>query len=168
MAATAIVTIVGSVTGAPVGTKTFGATITSTSAVDLRFPWGVRYSMFFGDEWNYWAAFCTSFAWVALVLLVMPHVPRIASRLAAVGRTALSNYILDTVLCTTLFYGHGFGLFGKLDRVEQWGVVLAIWVVQLALAPLWLRRFHFGPLEWLWRSLTYWQRQPMRRAVAAA
>lgn len=82
--------------------------------------------------------------------------------LGAVGRMAFSNYILHTLLCTTLFYGHGFGLFGKLERHQLYYVVAAIWMLQLIVSPLWLRSFRFGPLEWAWRSLTYWQRQPMR------
>jgi len=82
--------------------------------------------------------------------------------LGAVGRMAFSNYIMHTLICTTLFYGHGFGLFGKLERHQLYYVVAAIWLLQLIVSPLWLRAYRFGPLEWAWRSLTYWQRQPMR------
>ena len=85
---------------------------------------------------------------------------------AAVGRTALSNYLLQTVLCTTLFNGHGLGWFGSVDRVGQVGVVAAVWAVQLVASPLWLRRFRYGPAEWAWRSLTYGTRLPLRRARA--
>jgi uncharacterized protein len=84
--------------------------------------------------------------------------------LAAVGRMAFSNYIMHTLL----FYGHGFGLFGKVERVWQFAIVLVIWAFQLIVSPIWLRYFLFGPLEWLWRSLTYWQRGPFRRNSAAA
>jgi uncharacterized protein len=83
--------------------------------------------------------------------------------LAAVGRTALSNYLLQSLLCTTLFYGHGFGLFGKVPRVGQLGIVLAIWALQLLVSPLWLHYFAFGPMEWIWRCATYWQLQPFLR-----
>ena len=82
----------------------------------------------------------------------------LTARLAAVGRMALSNYLMQSILCTTLFEGWGFGLFGKLDRAELLGVVVAIWLIQLMVSPLWLRYFRFGPMEWLWRSLTYWKR----------
>lgn len=82
--------------------------------------------------------------------------------LSAVGRMAFSNYIMHTVICTTLFYGHGLGWFGNLKRHELYYVVAAIWLLQLIVSPLWLRAYRFGPLEWCWRSLTYWQRQPMR------
>jgi uncharacterized protein len=76
---------------------------------------------------------------------------------------ALTNYLLQTVICTAIFYGHGFGLFGQLERWTQALVVLAVWLVQLILSPLWLGRFRFGPAEWLWRTLTYMKRQPMHR-----
>lgn len=83
--------------------------------------------------------------------------------LAAVGQMALSNYIAQTLICTILFFGFGFGLFNQLERHELFYVVAAIWALELAWSPVWLRHFRFGPLEWLWRSLTYWERQPMRR-----
>jgi len=87
----------------------------------------------------------------------------LTSRLAAVGQTAFSNYILTTVICITIFEGWGFGLFGKLQRWQLYEVVLAVWIVNLAISPVWLKYYRFGPLEWLWRSLTYWKKQPMRR-----
>jgi uncharacterized protein len=80
--------------------------------------------------------------------------------LAAVGQMALTNYLSQSAICTTLFYGYGFGWYGKLERYELWYVVLAIWVFQLTISPIWLRIFRFGPMEWLWRSLTYWKCQP--------
>jgi uncharacterized protein len=82
--------------------------------------------------------------------------------LAAIGQMALSNYVAQTIICTILFYGFGFGLFGKLQRYELYYVVAAIWAAQLIWSPLWLRFYRFGPLEWLWRTLTYWKPQPMR------
>jgi uncharacterized protein len=87
----------------------------------------------------------------------------VTNRLAACGRMAFSNYIAQTLICTTLFYGYGFGLMGRVSRLGQAGIVLAIWILQLWISPLWLRRYRFGPLEWLWRSLSYGARQPMRR-----
>ncbi|MCL4793697.1 MAG: DUF418 domain-containing protein [Bryobacteraceae bacterium] len=82
--------------------------------------------------------------------------------LTAIGQTALSNYVFHSVVCATLFTGVGFGLFGKLQRYELYFVVLTIWAVQMAVSPLWLKHYRFGPLEWGWRSLTYWQKQPMK------
>ncbi len=83
--------------------------------------------------------------------------------LAAAGRMALTNYLMQSLLCAVIFYGWGLGLFMRVPRVGLAGVVVAIWVFQLAISPIWLRFFRFGPVEWLWRSLTYWRRQPMRR-----
>ena len=91
---------------------------------------------------------------------------RLQRRLAAVGQMALSNYLAQTIICTALFYGFGFGLFGVFERYQLYGIVGAIWAAELLWSPLWLSRFRFGPFEWLWRSLTYWRPQPMRRAIA--
>jgi uncharacterized protein len=85
----------------------------------------------------------------------------LTSGLAAVGRMALSNYLMQSLICTTLFYGYGLALFGALDRIQLLGVVVAIWLLQLSYSPFWLRFFRFGPVEWLWRSLTYGKSQPM-------
>jgi uncharacterized protein len=126
--------------------------------------WDAIYTYFVGMQYNYWGSLPLALGWVGLVMLVCqsPQLRPMTRPLAAVGRTALSNYLLQTVLCTTIFYGHGLGLFGKVERVGQMRVVVGVWAVQLVVSPLWLRYFRFGPAEWLWRSLTYWRRQPMR------
>lgn len=77
------------------------------------------------------------------------------NRLAAVGKMALTNYIMHSVICMFVFTGVGFGLFGKLQRHELLYVVFSIWIFQLILSPIWLKYYHFGPLEWLWRYLSY-------------
>ncbi|GAA4813546.1 DUF418 domain-containing protein [Litoribaculum gwangyangense] len=82
--------------------------------------------------------------------------------LAAVGKMALTNYLMHTVICTTFFLGYGFGMFGKLQRYELYYVVIAIWVVQLIYSPIWLKYFRYGPAEWLWRSLSYKKLQPFK------
>jgi uncharacterized protein len=93
----------------------------------------------------------------------------LTSRLAAIGQTALTNYVLHSVVCTFVFTGYGFGLYGRLERYQLYYVVAGCWALSLIASPFWLRHFWFGPLEWCWRSLTYWQRQPMRiRRPAAA
>jgi uncharacterized protein len=76
--------------------------------------------------------------------------------LAAAGRMAFTNYIAQSLIMTTICYGgRGFGLWGELDRPQLWAIVLAIWALQLIWSPVWLRRFEMGPLEWLWRRLSY-------------
>jgi uncharacterized protein len=86
-------------------------------------------------------------------------------RLAAVGQMALSNYIAHSLIYGVVFYGYGFDLFGQLQRYQLYYVVLGMWIFSLIVSPLWLARYRFGPLEWCWRSLTYWKRQPMRIAL---
>lgn len=82
--------------------------------------------------------------------------------LANVGRMALTNYLLQSLIATTFFYGYGFGQFGQWDRVQLCYLVFAIWTFQLALSAIWLTEYRYGPVEWLWRSLSYGVRQPMR------
>ncbi|MBA2355264.1 MAG: DUF418 domain-containing protein [Acidobacteria bacterium] len=87
-------------------------------------------------------------------------------RLAAVGQMALSNYVTHSIVCAVLFDGFGFGLYGQLQRHQLYYVVVSIWCAQLVVSPIWLAHYRFGPVEWLWRTLTYGQWQPMRRRVA--
>ena len=119
--------------------------------------------------------------WVGLIypfqriFLVMAHVAAIIllykSRYAqtlfrcleAVGQMAFTNYIMQSVICTLFFFGYGLNYYAELEFYQIYFVVLAIWIVQLIVSPLWLRFFLFGPLEWVWRSLTYWKRQPFLR-----
>lgn len=83
--------------------------------------------------------------------------------LAAVGRMALTNYLLQSIIAAFVFFGFGLGLFSRLERIEIYLVVLAVWAFEIALSLIWLRHFRFGPFEWLWRSFTYLRWQPMRR-----
>jgi uncharacterized protein len=83
---------------------------------------------------------------------------------AAAGKMALTNYLMQTVVCVTIFYGFGFALFGAFERHELYYIVGSICIAQLICSVLWLKMFRFGPFEWLWRSLTYWKLQPMRDA----
>jgi len=87
--------------------------------------------------------------------------------LGLVGQMALTNYLAQSVICMFLFTGAGFALYGHLERHDLYYVVAAIWLAQLIWSPLWLRLFRYGPAEWVWRSLTYWQRQPMRSEVTS-
>jgi len=105
----------------------------------------------------------------ALILLHRAGVLRFPlARLADAGRMAFSNYLLQTVCCTLLFFGHGFGLYGSLSRAQLMGVWAAVSAVQLLASWVWLHWFRFGPLEWAWRSLVWWKVQPLRREAAAA
>lgn len=88
----------------------------------------------------------------------------ITPRLAAVGRMALTNYLMHSVICAILFTGLGLGLVGQFDRFELYGIVIMIWLLQLVLSPIWLKHYRFGPAEWLWRALTYGAWPPMKRS----
>ena len=88
--------------------------------------------------------------------------------LAPVGRMALTNYLSQSLICTFLFYGWGLGLIGRVGPALCVPLTLAIFAAQILASRFWLRRFRFGPMEWLWRSLTYGRAQPMRRADPAA
>jgi uncharacterized protein len=123
--------------------------------------------------------------WVGLIypfqriLLVMAHVavlillykaqmaPRLFRSLEAVGQMAFTNYIMHSVICTLFFFGYGLNYYAELEYYQLYYVVIAIWILQLIVSPLWLRYFLFGPLEWLWRSLTYWKLQPFLRQATA-
>jgi uncharacterized protein len=100
----------------------------------------------------------TTLGHVGLVMLFTkaPVLGFLKRALAAVGRMALTNYIMHTVIATTLF--GIFRQFGQWQRYELYYLVLAIWIFQLVASPLWLRYFRFGPLEWIWRWLTYGKR----------
>ncbi|MFO0848181.1 MAG: DUF418 domain-containing protein [Gemmataceae bacterium] len=109
------------------------------------------------------------------ILLVMAHVSAIVllyksryaqglfRRLEAVGQMAFTNYIMHSVICTLVFFGYGLNQFAEWEFYQLYFLVAAIWAVQLVVSPMWLRSFRFGPLEWVWRSLTYWRRQPFVR-----
>jgi uncharacterized protein len=83
--------------------------------------------------------------------------------LAAVGRMALTSYISHSIICGIIFYGVGFGLYGTMERHELYYIVFAIFAFQLIFSPLWLKYYRFGPIEWVWRSLTYLKTQPMKK-----
>jgi uncharacterized protein len=84
--------------------------------------------------------------------------------LRPVGQMAFTNYLMQSLMCGLYFFGVGFGMLGKLQRYEIYFVVAAVWIIEIIWSHIWLRFFRFGPLEWCWRSLTYWKKQPMRKA----
>lgn len=134
-------------------------------AVSVAEGWPAFEGFFLYTQYNYWGSIAAALGYVGLVMAVCRSEAwvRRLRPLAAVGRMAFTNYLLHTLLCTTLFYGHGFGLFGKVSRVEQAGVVLAIWILQLVVSPWWLDRFRYGPAEWAWRWATNLERPAFRR-----
>lgn len=99
-----------------------------------------------------------------LILLWKARAAGWLSPLAAAGRMALTNYLAQSLIMTSLFYGgRGLGLMGQVDRPALWGIVVAVWILQLIWSPLWLSRFSMGPVEWVWRCLTYGRFVPIRK-----
>lgn len=115
------------------------------------------------------AIFVTLLYASALILCVKTGALRfVTDALAPVGRMAFTNYIAQSLIMTGIFYGgRGFGLWGQLDRPTLIAIVPAVWVLQLIWSPLWLRRFTMGPLEWVWRRLSYAKPVAFARKVAA-
>lgn len=117
-------------------------------------------------DWDYrWCAFLLqaprelgapfqTIGYAALIYGFWPQLARfrLVAAVACVGRMALSNYLLQTLICTTLFYR--FGLFMKFDRLQLLAFVIPVWAVNMVFSVIWLRFFRQGPLEWLWRQLT--------------
>ena len=128
--------------------------------------WAVERSMFLGYQFNYWGSVPMALGHAGLVLFVVRAglLKRVQQALAAMGRMALTNYLLQTLICTTIFYGHGFGLFGRIERTTQLLIALGILTTQMMGSVAWLRCFRHGPMEWAWRSLTYLRLQPLRPA----
>ena len=103
--------------------------------------------------------------YAALLMLAAPRVAAtgLGIRLRAAGRAAFTNYVLTSLVMTALFYGWGLGLYGEVGAAGQWLFVLLGWALMLAWGKPWLARFRYGPLEWLWRSLSRMQLQPLRK-----
>lgn len=131
--------------------------------------WEMLWMLRVGMLPNYVGSLFIACGHIALVMLIVKSgaMRSLMERFAAVGRMAFTNYLLHTIILTTVFYGYGLGLYGQIERVWQMGFVAAVIGFQLWMSPLWLRHFRFGPAEWLWRSLSYWRLQPMRRTVPA-
>ena len=85
------------------------------------------------------------------------------SLMRPVGQMAFTNYLMQSFMVGFFFYGVGYGMYGKLQRYEMYYIVAATWAVQIIYSHIWLQYFRFGPLEWCWRSLTYWKLQPLRK-----
>lgn len=127
--------------------------------------WSCEYSFFIGSQFNFWGSLPMALGYVGLLMLLCKSriVNTLKKWLAPVGRMALTNYLLQSVIATFIFYGHGLGLYGKISRAEQWLFVLGIWAFEIVFSRWWLKRFKFGPFEWLWRSLSYWKIQPLKK-----
>ncbi len=119
--------------------------------------------LFFAGQY----ALAAGYLGLIVTLLGSPRWAQRLGRLAPMGRMALTNYIMHSAILTSVFYGYAGGMFGQLSRAPQMLMVAIIVIFQLYFSAWWLSRFRFGPLEWVWRSLTYKSLQPMRLADPA-
>jgi uncharacterized protein len=110
-----------------------------------------------------------AFAYAAVVLLWVDsgRLRAVAKALAAAGQMALTNYLTESVVLGFVFYGYGFGWFGRIGPAGGLMMAVILYGLQLSFSELWLQRYRFGPVEWLWRSLTYGQWQTLQRGELA-
>lgn len=145
-----------------------GLAITATSLwLNIEQDWHADYSMFAGRVLNYFGTLALVFGFVGVIVLFSnsAYLPRLKQGLIAVGRTALTNYLMHSVIALFVFGGLGFGLFGQLDRLIQLLLVALIWACQMVLSVWWLKRFRYGPVEYCWRCASQWSLVPMRRTA---
>ena len=119
--------------------------------------WNAAYVMNIGANYKFVSGLFMALGYIGLVIWCYKKgiFKKFQNRLRATGRMAFTNYIGMSVICTLLFNGHGLGLFGTLDRLQQFLIVISVWVLILIISPLVLKNYRLGPLERLWRKLTY-------------
>ena len=130
--------------------------------------WDMLWLFRVGGIPNYFGSLLIAAGHIALVMTIVRQawLPRLMARFSAVGRMAFTNYLMHSLVMTTIFYGYGFGLYGQVPRIWQMAFVAGMIGFQLWFSPFWLARYRFGPAEWFWRSLTYLRVQPLKRAAA--
>jgi len=126
-----------------------------------RHHWQSRNFLLVGEPLSYLGGLFVGLGWIGLVMLLCQRTLRLAP-LAAVGRMALTNYLLQSLICTSIFYGHGLGQFGRIGRVDQLAIAAGVCALQLTLSSWWFTRFSVGPIEWAWRSAASGRRLPLR------
>lgn len=119
--------------------------------------WSSAYVMNIGANYKFVSGLFMALGYIGLVIWCYKKgiFEKLQNRLQSTGRMAFTNYIGMSVICNLIFNGHGLGLFGTLDRMQQFLIVIAVWGLILIVSPLVLKKYRFGPLEWLWRKLTY-------------
>ena len=127
--------------------------------------WSCEFSFFLGSQFTLIGSLPMALGYIGIIVWWFKGSGNnlLSNWLAPVGRMALTNYLLQSIISTFIFYGYGFGLFGTVGRAGQWWFIIGIWIVQILFSRWWLQHFQFGPFEWLWRSLTYWKLQPFRK-----
>ncbi len=124
------------------------------------------FSLFSGQAAVYWGSLPQALGYAALIMALckIPAIGLLRAPFAAAGRMALSNYLACSIIGAFLYYGPpGLGLIAKASYIDIAKTAGAVWIAILIWSPIWLSIFRFGPFEWLWRSLTYWRLQPLRK-----
>lgn len=117
-----------------------------------------------GESLQYYGQLVLAFGYLGLLVKLSQKASfmKYFSWLSPLGRMALTNYIGQSIILTSIFYGYAGGMFGQIARAEQILIAVVIIIAQVIFSKLWLNHFKFGPLEWLWRSITYLQWQPIK------
>lgn len=105
------------------------------------------------------------FGYLSLIIYIfrMEIFKYVGDGMVAVGRMALSNYLIQSIIGAFVLYGFGFAQFNQLSRLDIAKVIVFVWIFQIIISVIWIKLFYYGPFEWLWRSLTYWKAQPLRK-----
>ncbi len=124
-----------------------------------------NWTNFLGASFFDWANIALTFVYIGAfaLLFLKPRWQRRLLTFAPYGRMALSNYVLQTLIGTTIFFSFGFGLIGDIGNSLTLPMGLGLCILQIWWSTRWLQHFQYGPLEWLWRSLTWFKMQPFRR-----
>jgi uncharacterized protein len=132
---------------------------------ELRFPYGSPLGSWLRVTSNTLGTPLLALSYGAGLLLLTRRAPwrRLLAPLAPVGRMALTNYLMQSLVMTWVYNAYGLGLYGQVGPAAAAFLCLALFALQIVVSRWWLSRFRFGPAEWLWRSLTYAKMQPMRR-----
>ena len=119
--------------------------------------WSGAYVMNIGANYKFVSGLLMALGYIGLVIWIYKKgiFKKLQNRLQATGRMAFTNYIGMSVICTLIFNGHGLGLYGTFDRFQQFLIVMGVWVIILIISPKVLKKYQFGPLESIWRKLTY-------------
>ena len=133
--------------------------------LNYSYDWNWKYIQFLGRTPNNIATPLIAFGYIGLIMLWIRKgsLINLQEKLKSIGKTALSAYLIQTVIATFIFYGIGLGLFGYVNRGYQLVIMFFIWGVLFKFCPLWLKIFQYGPVEWIWRMLTHLKLVPLLR-----
>jgi uncharacterized protein len=111
------------------------------------------------------AALAVGYASLIMLLIRIKLMNWLWDALAATGKMAFTNYLMQTIICTLFFYGYAFGYYGRLSLAELYFFVAEVWLVQIIYSVFWLRYFEYGPLEWVWRCLVHGKKLPIKKVI---